>query len=53
MFFMMICIRPLAVIEAKRTCVDVSKGQAAGETICRFIEKEYRRRPVYFPDKWI
>lgn len=24
----------LAVIEAKRTCADVAKGQAAGEVIC-------------------
>ena len=29
--------RPLAIIEAKRTCVDVSKGQAAGEALCRFV----------------
>lgn len=39
---------PLAVIEAKRTCVDVSKGRQQGKLYCDLIEKKYKRRPVLF-----
>lgn len=40
--------RPLAVIEAKRTCVDVSKGRQQAKLYADLLEKEYRRRPVIF-----
>ena len=40
--------RPLAVIEAKRTCVDVSKGRQQASLYADIIEKKYHRRPVIF-----
>ena len=40
--------RPLAVIEAKRTCVDVSKGRHQAELYADILEKKYKRRPVIF-----
>ena len=40
--------RPLAVIEAKRTCVDVSKGRQQAKLYADLLEKEYKRRPVVF-----
>ena len=40
--------RPLAVIEAKRTCVDVSKGRQQAKLYADLLEKKYRRRPVIF-----
>lgn len=40
--------RPLAVIEAKRTCVDVSKGRQQAKLYADLLEKEYGRRPVVF-----
>ncbi len=40
--------RPLAVIEAKRTCVDVSKGRQQAELYADILEKKYKRRPVIF-----
>ncbi|MGN0327396.1 MAG: DEAD/DEAH box helicase family protein [Lachnospira sp.] len=39
---------PLAVIEAKRTCVDVSKGRQQAKLYADILEKEYGRRPVIF-----
>ena len=40
--------RPLAVIEAKRTCVDVSKGRQQAKLYADILEKKYGRRPVIF-----
>lgn len=40
--------RPLAVVEAKRTCVDVSKGRQQGQLYADLLEKQYGRRPVLF-----
>lgn len=40
--------RPLAVIEAKRTCVDVSKGRQQAKIYVDLLEKKYGRRPVIF-----
>lgn len=40
--------RILAVVEAKRTCVDVSKGRQQAKLYADLIEKKQRRRPVVF-----
>jgi len=40
--------KPLAVLEAKRTCVDVSKGRQQAKLYADLLEKEYGRRPVIF-----
>ena len=40
--------RPLALIEAKRTCVDVSKGRQQAKLYADLLEKQYGRRPVIF-----
>ena len=40
--------RPLAIIEAKRTCVDVAKGRQQAKLYADLLEKEYKRRPVIF-----
>jgi len=40
--------RPLAVIEAKRTCVDVSKGRHQAELYAELLEKKYGRKPAIF-----
>lgn len=40
--------RPLAVIEAKRTCVDVAKGRQQAKLYADLLEKKYKRRPVVF-----
>lgn len=40
--------RPLAVIEAKRTCSDVSKGRQQATLYADLLEKKYNRRPVIF-----
>ena len=40
--------KPLAVIEAKRTCVDVSKGRQQASLYADILEKKYHRRPVIF-----
>ena len=40
--------RPLAVIEAKRTCVDVSKGRQQAKLYADILEDQYHRRPVIF-----
>ncbi len=40
--------KPLAVIEAKRTCVDVSKGRQQAKLYADLLEQKYHRRPVIF-----
>lgn len=40
--------RPLAVIEAKRTCADPSKGRQQAKLYADILEKKYGRRPVIF-----
>ena len=40
--------RPLAVIEAKRTCVDVAKGRQQAKLYADLLQKQYGRRPVIF-----
>lgn len=40
--------RALAVIEAKRTCVDVSKGRQQAKLYADLLEKKHGRRPVIF-----
>ena len=40
--------KPLAVIEAKRTCVDVSKGRKQANLYADLLEQKYGRRPVIF-----
>ena len=40
--------KPLAVIEAKRTCVDVAKGRQQAKLYADIIEQKYKRRPVIF-----
>ena len=40
--------RPLAVVEAKRTCVDVSKARQQAKLYADLLEKKYHRRPVIF-----
>ena len=40
--------QPLAVIEAKRTCVDVSKGRHQAELYADLLEKQFHRRPAIF-----
>ncbi len=40
--------RILAVIEAKRTCVDVAKGRQQAKLYADLIEKQQGRRPVVF-----
>ena len=40
--------RILAVIEAKRTCVDVAKGRQQSKLYADLIEKKQGRRPVVF-----
>lgn len=40
--------KPLAVIEAKRTCVDVSKGRQQAKLYADLLEQKYKRRPVIF-----
>ncbi|MBM6855302.1 DEAD/DEAH box helicase family protein [Mediterraneibacter glycyrrhizinilyticus] len=40
--------RPLAVIEAKRTCADVVKGRQQAKLYADILEKQYGRRPVIF-----
>lgn len=40
--------RALAVIEAKRTCVDVSKGRQQAKLYADLLEQKYHRRPVVF-----
>ena len=40
--------KPLAVVEAKRTCVDVAKGRQQAKLYADLLEKQYGRRPVIF-----
>ena len=40
--------KALAVIEAKRTCVDVSKGRQQAKLYADLLEKKFGRRPVIF-----
>ena len=40
--------RPLAVIEAKRTCADVSEGRQQAKLYADILEQKYKRRPVIF-----
>ena len=40
--------RPLAVVEAKRTCVDVAQGRQQAKLYADLLEKKYHRRPVIF-----
>ena len=40
--------KALAVIEAKRTCVDVSKGRQQAKLYADLLEREHGRRPVIF-----
>ena len=40
--------RPLAIIEAKRTCVDLAKGRQQAKLYADILEKQYGRRPVIF-----
>ena len=40
--------RPLAVIEAKRTCVDGSEGRQQAKLYADLLERKYKRRPVIF-----
>lgn len=40
--------KPLAVVEAKRTCKDVAVGRQQAKLYADIIEKQYGRRPVIF-----
>ena len=40
--------RPLAVIEAKRTCVGVETGRQQAKLYADLLERQYGRRPVVF-----
>lgn len=40
--------RPLAVIEAKKTCVDPAKGRQQAKLYADGLERQYGRRPVIF-----
>jgi len=40
--------KPLAVIEAKKTCVDVSKGRQQAELYAELLAKKYGRKPAIF-----
>lgn len=40
--------KPLAVVEAKRTCTDVTKGRQQAKLYADLLEKQYGRRPVIF-----
>ncbi len=40
--------KPLALIEAKRTCADVAKGRQQAKLYADILEQKYHRRPVIF-----
>lgn len=40
--------KPLAVVEAKRTCVDVAKGRQQAKLYADLLEKKFGKRPVIF-----
>lgn len=39
---------PLAVVEAKRTCVDVVKGRQQASLYAECLERQYGRKPIVF-----
>ncbi len=39
---------PLAVVEAKRTCVDIAKGRQQAKLYADCLQKQYGRRPAIF-----
>jgi len=39
---------PLAIIEARRSCVDIAKGRQQAELCADLLQKEHGRRPVIF-----
>ena len=41
-------LRPLAVVEAKKTCVDISVGRQQAKLYADILEEKYGRRPVIF-----
>ncbi len=40
--------KPLAIIEAKRTCEDVARGRHQAKLYADLLEQKYKRRPVIF-----
>ena len=40
--------KPLAVLETKRTCVDVAKGRQQAKLYADLLEQKYGRRPIIF-----
>ena len=40
--------KPLAIIEAKKTCKDVASGRQQAKLYADLLEKKYNRRPVIF-----
>ncbi len=40
--------KPLAIIEAKRTCVDVAKGRQQAKLYADLLEAKFHRRPIIF-----
>ena len=40
--------KPFAVLEAKRTCVDVAKGRQQAKLYADLLEQKYGRRPIIF-----
>ena len=40
--------KPLAIIEAKRTCKDIAEGRQQAKLYADLLEKKYERRPVIF-----
>lgn len=40
--------KPLAVVEAKKTCVDVAKGRQQAKLYADILEEKFGRRPVIF-----
>lgn len=40
--------KPLAIIEAKKSCADVAKGRQQAKLYADLLEKQYKRRPVIF-----
>lgn len=40
--------RPLAVVEAKRTCKDVAEGRQQAKLYADLLEKKFGRRPIIF-----
>lgn len=40
--------KPLAIVEAKRTCIGVEKGRQQAKLYADIVEKKYHRRPIVF-----